>query len=149
MSTIETLIYKCAGASCPGLPYRASDIGHPAACARPISSDPPDPALSAVTAARVAANRAEDFARTLRRLVEDLEHVAQRPSDSRAVGILAASRAEAVGAGERLAAADAVDEEQTERAEHQVRLIRASRRGAPLLRDWATQWDAFALRVDP
>jgi hypothetical protein len=26
-------IYRCAGPSCPGLPYRASDIYHPASCA--------------------------------------------------------------------------------------------------------------------
>ncbi len=27
--------YKCAGPSCPGLPYRASDIAHPPTCAAP------------------------------------------------------------------------------------------------------------------
>jgi hypothetical protein len=28
-------VYRCAGPSCPGLPYRASDIYHPASCAAP------------------------------------------------------------------------------------------------------------------
>ena len=26
-------LHKCAGKHCPGLPYRASDIGHPVSCA--------------------------------------------------------------------------------------------------------------------
>jgi len=26
-------VYRCAGPSCPGLPYRASDVAHPASCA--------------------------------------------------------------------------------------------------------------------
>lgn len=29
------LIYWCAGPSCPGLPYRASDMPHPATCSQP------------------------------------------------------------------------------------------------------------------
>lgn len=28
-------LHKCAGPSCPGFPYRASDIAHPASCAEP------------------------------------------------------------------------------------------------------------------
>ncbi|XXX79203.1 hypothetical protein WMF30_10555 [Sorangium sp. So ce134] len=31
----EWTLYRCAGPSCPGLPYRASDIAHPASCALP------------------------------------------------------------------------------------------------------------------
>jgi len=32
-----TALYRCAGPFCPGLPYRASDIGRPASCAEPTA----------------------------------------------------------------------------------------------------------------
>ena len=37
--------YFCAGPSCPGLPYRASDIGHPASCA--VEPKHPSPSVMA------------------------------------------------------------------------------------------------------
>lgn len=31
-------LFKCAGASCPGLPWPASESAHPAQCAEPIAA---------------------------------------------------------------------------------------------------------------
>jgi len=57
---------------------------------------------------RHIANRAEDFARALRRLADTIDHAARVPAGSgdsiRAHRILDADRAEAIGAGNRLAA---------------------------------------------
>ena len=39
--TAQPTLYRCAGASCPGLPYRASDLAHPSSCAAPRGSSKP------------------------------------------------------------------------------------------------------------
>ena len=38
--TTAPTMFKCAGPSCPGLPYKASEIGHPASCAEPLPTAP-------------------------------------------------------------------------------------------------------------
>ena len=64
-------LHKCAGKHCPGLPYRASDIGHPVSCAwregdneegeqapaAPVEALPPPSPLEAAALAFCAAIR--------------------------------------------------------------------------------------------
>ena len=42
-TTTNQETFKCSGPSCPGLPYRASDMPHPASCAKPKLDDDPRP----------------------------------------------------------------------------------------------------------
>lgn len=56
-----TELFKCAGPSCPGYPYRASDLAHPASCNGP-------------TVAQLAAPIDAAFARLLEREPDERPH---------------------------------------------------------------------------
>lgn len=87
-ATSETL-HKCAGVSCPGLPYRASDRPHPETCnnrqwlVRSIGSAAP-PFSKTVTAwhsGQAALFGALDFARQMAEAGDTFFRIAPHPTD--------------------------------------------------------------------
>lgn len=130
----------------------------PAAPSLPASPSPASLPVSTVAARRIAANRAELFAGALRRLAGTLAHAAARPLTERERGILEADRVEAVGAGERLRtwlAEQSVpvgewEVPHGEASAHLLHLYRSPLKAPALaLRQWADQWDAYAIAIDP
>lgn len=101
---------------------------------------------------RTIANRAEVYALQLRRLANDTEQAAKRPTDWKAAGVLEADRVETVGAGMRIREMLTAEDEKHSPANAlhvQLAAICNVSVEPPALHAWADRWDAYALEIDP
>ena len=84
--------HKCSGPNCPGLPYRASDVTHPASCADPAMITVRIP-LDLADSVECAIYRAADSCRAdkahdpedmpkLQRYADRLEELAEQIADA-------------------------------------------------------------------